>query len=758
MALDPHAYSSIAPGAPIAPRRQEGGPKKKKVTQTKVVNGVETEVEVWVDDVDSAAAVAWPPRAEMRVLNTDIPRVDGPDKVSGVARYTHDVRLPGMVYARLLVSPMPRAKIAKLDVEAARKVPGVVHVLVINDQESGFLGEPIAAVSAETTDAAEDGLRALAPRFEALPWVADHESGTKADAPKVAGKTPVSRDSTDGNEAKARAALDASATRVKATYQVPIQHHGCLETHGVVVDYRGGTEATVYCSTQAAQGIAGPAAKALDLPASSVTGIVEHMGGGFGAKFSIDAQGLAACRIAKELKRPVHLMLGRREEFLMAGNRSGGMQTVEAGCDADGKMTGFVVDAFRYGGLQSGSLSALPYCYEPAAHFRAVRSVHMHLDANRAMRAPGSPQASFAMESILDELAYAAGIDLVAIRKKNLPAKSSWQRQLDRVAAEIGWNEHPHRTKPGEARGTECIGIGFGVSRWGGGGSEGCEVEVRIARDGSVTTACGVQDLGTGTRTIMAAITAEEFGLPVSAVTAKLGDSRMGDGAASGGSVTAASLAPAVKDAASKARAALAAHLANVMQVAADGFRFTVDGVVHGSTTTAWKKACGTLPAEGVRAHGTWVESLAARNVTCTQAAKVAVDPGTGRVRVLHMVCVQEVGLPLNRLAIKSQIQGGMIQALGYAIGEGRVIDPVLGVQLNPSFEEYKMPHALEIPRMTTIIDDDDQRQGVIGVGEPPVIPGAGAIANAVHNACGARVRELPVTPDKVLAALGRIG
>lgn len=738
----------------------QDAPKKRKIKVTKVVNGVDTEVEVEVDDVPVAG---WPERSKLRVLNKDIPRVDGPEKVSGVARYTHDVRVPGMVYARLLVSPMPRAKVAHLDVEAAKKVKGVVHVLVIKGTETGFLGDPVAAVSAVSMDAAEDGLRALGAKFEPLPWTADHETGLKDGAPSAGfGKSgALSKPATDGDESKARAALDSSAFRVKATYAVPIQHHACLETHGVVVDYRGGDEATVYCSTQFAHGFAPQAAQELGLPASAVTGIVEHMGGGFGSKFDLDKPGQVACQIAKELKRPVHLMLNRRDEFLMGGNRSGGIQTFEVGCTAAGKMTGFVVDAYKHGGLSGGSLAALPYCYKPESHYRAVRSVRMHLDANRAMRAPGSPQASFGMESILDELAYAAGIDLVKFRKMNLPAEAAWQRQLDRVAREIGWAEHPHKTKPGEARGNECIGIGFGVSAWGGGGSDDCEVEVRIDRDGSVTTACGVQDLGTGTRTYMAAITAEEFGLAVRDVSAKLGSSRLGNGVGSGGSVTSASLAPAVKDAASNARVAFAAHLGSVLNLPADGFRFEPDGVLHTGAKTpmvmTWKKACGTLPAEGLRAQGKWIESLAARGVNCTQAARVAVDPGTGRVRVLHMVCVQEVGLPLNRLALKSQIQGGMIQALGYALGEARVIDAVLGMQLNPSFEEYKMPHALEIPRMTTIIDDDDTRQGVIGVGEPPVIPGAGAIANAVHNACGARVRELPITPDMVLAALGKV-
>ncbi|MBL8862830.1 MAG: xanthine dehydrogenase family protein molybdopterin-binding subunit [Planctomycetes bacterium] len=733
----------------------QDAPPKRKVKTTQVVNGIETEVEIEVEDVPAGQ---WPPRASLRVLNHDIPRVDGPVKVSGAARYTHDVRVPGMVWARLLLSPLPRARVAALDLEAARAVPGVVHVLVVEREETGWLGQPVAVVAAETLEAAGDGLRALAARFEPLPWVVDHAAAVREGAPAVGRGANVGRPETDGDEARARAALSASATRVRATYTVPVQHHASLETHGVVVDYRGGEDAVVYCSTQYAQGFAAEAAKELGLKAGNVRGVVEHMGGGFGSKFGLDAQGLYACRIAKELKRPVHLMLDRRAEFLMSGNRSGTSMTIEAGCDAQGSLTGLVAEAWKHGGLGRGSLSGLPYCYKAGAHFRDVRSVRMHLDASRAMRAPGHPQASFGMESILDELAYAAGLDLVEIRRRNA-AHPAWVRQLDRVAREIGWDQHPHRTQPGKPDREECIGIGFGISNWGSGGSSDCEAEVRIEKDGSVVVACAAQDLGTGTRMYMAAIAAEEFGLPVAAVTARLGDSRLPTGVASGGSVTTPSVAPAVKDACTRARGAFAAHLAQVLGRSAEGFRFGPDGVRHDGMTErlAWSKACGTLPAEGLSARGKWQESLQTRGVRCTQAAQVAVDPGTGRVRVLHMVCLQEVGLALNRLAVKSQIQGGMIQALGYALGEGRQLDSALGLQLNASFEEYKIPHALEIPRMTTLIDDDDTRNGVAGVGEPPAIPGASAIANAVHNACGARVRELPITPDKVLLALGKV-
>ena len=201
-----------------------------------------------------------------------------------------------------------------------------------------------------------------------------------------------------------------------------------------------------------------------------------------------------------------------------------------------------------------------------------------NMDSSRAMRAPGHPQASFATESLLDELAYAAGLDLVAVRKANLEDKV-WHRQLDRVAKEIGWFEHPHRTQPGTAKAELCTGIGFAISRWGGGGGPACEVEVAIERDGSVTSSVGSQDLGTGVRTDVAAIPAEEFGLPLSAVVARIGSTRLGNANGSGGSVTTASLAPAVKDAAYNARRAFAEVLAPLLGCTAAEVLFADGGV-----------------------------------------------------------------------------------------------------------------------------------------------------------------------------------
>lgn len=712
------------------------------------------------DESTRPDAPAWPPRAKLAILNHDLVRVDARAKVTGAARYTHDVRVSGLCYARLLLAPVPALRITKVDVSAALKVPGVLGAVVLEEKRTRWLGEPIAAIAATTPDRAEDGLRAIVLEYEAEPWAIDEAQASASDAPKVRekpGKTAV-----DGDLDAAEAACGQGAQVVDEVYRLPVQHHVCLETHGVVVDYRGGDEAVVWCSTQDTFSFAEDAAQELGLKSNQVEGRVEYMGGGFGAKFGLGIEGLAACRLSKQLRRPVHLLMTRKDEFLAAGNRTGAKIRLKLAASADGKLVGMVADGVKFGGLGDGSLVRLPFVYDvPVAYCRRA-PLHMNLDSNRAMRAPGHPQGAFAMESALDELAYALGLDPLAMRILNIK-DPVWHRHLERVAREIGWYEHPHRTKPGDPAARECVGIGFAVARWGGAGDKGTDVEIRIERDGSVTASVGTQDLGTGTRTLVAAITAEELGLELSDVTARIGSTKLPSATGSGGSTTTGSLAPAVKVAAFEAARAFAEALAPVFGVEAARLVFRAREVadVQGvKPSLSWAQACGNLQKDGLRVSGSWSraaqKSLAASGVHGAQAAKVRVDTETGRVHVLEMIAMQDCGLPLNRRSVVSQTNGGMIQALSYALHEERLIDPELGLMLNPSLETYKVAGSLEMPLMRTILDDEDQR-GVIGMAEATIIPGHSAIANAVHNACGARVRSLPLTPDKVLEALGKV-
>ena len=297
--------------------------------------------------------------------------------------------------------------------------------------------------------------------------------------------------------------------------------------------------------------------------------------------------------------------------------------------------------------------------------------------------------------------------------------------------------------------------MGCAVGTWGGGGNNQCKVDVTITRDGSVTVAVGTQDLGTGTRTYTRAIVAEELGLQLSDIKEEIGSSKLGGANSSGGSTTAASLSPSVKDGAYKARMLFAEKVAPLLDNAKPEEITFAGGKVSGKgKTITWKQACAALPSAGITAHGEWRSDLQATGIHGAAFAEVEVDVETGHVRPIKMVHVQDGGLPLNRLTLESQINGGMIQSLGMALWEGRVMDARLGMQVNPGFGDYKIPGALEIPEMIPIIDDDDKREVVIGIAEGCIIPSLGAVVNAVFNACGVRVRETPITPDKILMGL----
>ena len=759
--------------------QQAPAKKKKKVKVPRVINGIETMVEIEVDDTGGPG---WGPNDKHTLLNHHLRRVDGPIKVSGVAEYTFDKRAPGMLYARVLRSPHAHARVLKIDSSAARRIPGVRAIVSVTDQQVvkgankaiteadkknptdigtakaapapvvNFAGEPVAAVAADTAEIAADAIRAIKVEYEVLPHVVRADDAMKDDAPKVYPEGNLEPKDKRGDLAKTEEALSKAEVSIEAEYRTPIIHHSSLETHGHMVDYRGGDTAVVYASTQGTFTIPGDAAKELGLPQSAVTAIVEHMGGGFGSKFGIGIEGALACRLAKQAQAPIKLMLNRRDEFLLAGNRSGSWQKFKAGANRDGTLVALRATQYQLGGLGDGSQAGQPYIYTVGSSYRERIAIHTNEDASRAMRAPGHPQASYAMESLMDDLAAKLGMDPLEFRKKNLK-DTVYHRQLDRGAREIGWQRR--NQTPGAGAGPLKRGIGCAVGTWGGGGNDQCKVDVTISRDGSVVVAVGTQDLGTGTRTFTRAIVAEEFGLQLKDIVEKIGNSKLGGANASGGSTTSASLSPSVKDAAVKARMAMAEKIAPLLGDAKpEEITFANGSVNGGGKSVSWQQAAAALPAAGITARGEWRSDLQSSGVHGACFAEVEVDTETGRVRAIKMVQVQDVGLPLNRTGVESQINGGMIQSLGMVLSEGRVMDANLGIQLNPGFGDYKLPGAAEMPELVPLIDDEDKREAVIGVGEAAIIPSVGALANAVFNACGVRIHDLPMTPDKILMAL----
>jgi len=707
---------------------------------------------------------SWGPRADLDILNRDIPRVDGPDKVTGRAKYSHDMRAPGLLYARLIVYPRTRGKVESIDVSGALAVPGVVWAKALKAAGANVFYQGadsvLAAVAAETLEALDDGVRAVKFVVKAdSKAVVTHKGALANDAPVVArqrdAQSNISGLRERGDTAKTEAALAASDVQVDLSFEIPVQHHVCLETHGQVIvpDERG---ATVYASSQAVKGEPQGFAGALGLKQSEVRVITQHMGGGFGSKFGGGIEAQVAGQIVQETKRPVHLLLTRDQEFSLAGNRTGVVARVRAGASKDGALTALAAEVDRLGGLGGGSFAALPYIYKVGEMATKMRSVHTATDPNRAMRAPGHPQASFVMESVVDALAYAAGKDPLEFRKLNLP-DPIWQRQLDRVATELGWPAHPHHTAPGkpDARGI-ARGIGFAVSAWGSSAQDNAKCQVVVFPDGSVESRTATQDLGTGARTYVAAIVAEELGLQVADVEPVIGDSDLPVNVASGGSVTTGSSAPAIKHAAHLAREALEAKLEAVLGAAVGGYVWK-GGHVHVKDDTtkklAWKQVAGLLQ-EPLDVTGSFQQSLHAGSIHGAQGALVEVDTLTGRVNVLKMVCVQDQGLPLNRMALRSQINGGMVQALSYALMECRVHDEATGYLLTGNLESYLIAGCQEIGELVAIIDDDEERPTLCGMAEAPIVPGQSAIANAIFNACGARLTTMPFSPDNVLTAL----
>ena len=409
-----------------------------------------------------------------------------------------------MLYGRILRCPHGHARVKKFDSSAASAMPGVKAVIQAPLTEFRFAGSPVAAVAATTPELAHDAVRALVVDYEILPHVVLAADAIKPESPEVLPRNSGKPDEKNlrlanksGDPNKVEAALKNCDAVVEAEYFTPRIHHACLETHGMVVDYSGGGSATIYATTQGTFTIPADAASALGLPESAVTATVQHMGGGFGSKFGIGIEGALACLLSKETKTPVKLMLTRYDEFVMAGNRSGSWQKFRAGVKKDGTLAAMQARQYQLGGVGQGSQANQPYAvYRAREVYREVYSLHTNEDSSVAMRAPGHPQASFAMESLLDELAYKIGMDPVAFRKKNM-RDEVYHRQLDRGAKEIGWEKR--NPLPGGGSGPRRRGMGCAAGTWGGGGNNQCKVEITVARDGAVTVAVGTQDLGTGT-------------------------------------------------------------------------------------------------------------------------------------------------------------------------------------------------------------------------------------------------------------------
>jgi xanthine dehydrogenase YagR molybdenum-binding subunit len=683
-------------------------------------------------------------------------RLDGALKLSGHAKYSYDVNRPGLLYGRILRSPHPHARVVSVDLSAAQKAPGVKAALAIVEPGGKVMyqGDEVAAVAAATEEQARDALRMIKVQYDVLAHIATETLALRPDAPAVFEGGNIKEGNTD-ETGDLDAGFKAAAEIVEATYQTQVQTHVCLETHGCVCEWEG-DKLTAWVSTQAVHGTREGFAESLQIPQANVRVICEYMGGGFGSKFGPDVQGVVCAKLAKAAGAAVKLMLDRKEEHLAAGNRPSSVSKIKAGVAADGMLTAFDGESYGTGGASAGAGFPLPYIYTFPNRRRRHRDVFTNAGPARAMRAPGHPQGCFATELLMDELADKVRMDPVEFRIKNLPAEAPnrmWRKYFPIAAEKFGWSKR-HATgdpTPGPIK----RGMGCAANQWGGGG-RGTKAHVEIHSDGGVVVRCGTQDIGTGTRTIIAIAAAETLGLPYTSIKTEIGDSLYPFSGGSGGSTTSASVMPAIRVTTGKAFDALAARVASSMGVqpvslvAREGRVFVKDTPSKGVT---WKEACRLLGTEPVSVDGEWEAGLSASGTSGVQFAEVQVDIETGITRVERVVCVQDCGLVMNPLTTETQIHGGIIMGVNWALFENRILDRNTGQMVNPNMEWYMLGGMSDIPKIDVVLMNQPER-GVIGIGEPPTISTAAAIANAVANAIGVRVRSLPLSPDRVLAAL----
>jgi xanthine dehydrogenase YagR molybdenum-binding subunit len=734
------------------------------------------EVHAAVGDLKPWDLDSWP---QFEQVGKRRPRAEAPLKVTGRAKYSYDVKLPGMLYGRMIGATVPAGEIVSIDTSKAEALPGVKAVWTADSKVVRFAGQDVAAVAAVSPEIAMDAARLVEVTYKEKPFTIELRDAMKDGAPLVfaESESPAGKDiprkgnvfgpgtRNRGNRGDLERGFAEAEVVHEGTYYCPVHTHSPLETHGVVASWEG-DQLTIHASTQAIFAVREGVAEALGIDRKNVRVLCEHMGGGFGSKLGPSATGSAfsvvACRLAKKAGAPVKLMLDRKQEHLCTGNAPSALITVKIGAKKDGTMTAVHYTSYGSAGVAPGAGTAGPAgaLNGKNPNFKAEEyDVFTNAGPAAPLRAPGHSQGAFGIESAVDELAEKLGMDPLELRRKN---ESSPVRmaQYDLGAAEIGWGRR--NKKAGDVPGPRKRGMGMANGNWYVFAAEDVGAQVKVHRDGSVELVAGYQDIGTGSRTAMAVVAAEELGIETADVTMRIGDTQFPVGPGSGGSVTINSVAPVVRLAANEARTKLFALAAPLLGAAPDDLDAAHGKIFVASDphrAVAFKQVTAKMSGETIDCTAKRKKQYETfrGDLPGTQFAEVEVDTETGEVRVLKMVSVNDCGFPLNPLTTESQIIGAMIQGASWALLENRVLDRQVGTMVNPNLEWYKIfapSDMFEAKSILTPVANLGNNTSTAGIGEPPIVPTLAAIANAVTNAIGVRIRELPITPDRVLAAL----
>jgi len=705
---------------------------------------------------------SWPPMSNRRVMGKRYSRLDGPAKASGKAKYAYDVKLPEMLFCAVLTSPHAHARVKSVDTSAAEKLKGVVAVQVCSPAgfEVQWAGTEIAFVSAATEEIAKDAIRKIKVEYEVLPHlVGEEDLGKTGNRTKPAGE----RINGDPDQAFKESGIVVS----EGLYIIPVLTHCTMEAHGQVIAWKG-DKVEYHPSTQGVSGIGGDLGRAIEVPATNIHVHQDHMGGGFGSKFASDRWGMEAAKLSKASGgRPIKQFLDRRTELEIAGNRPSSSAQIKVAAKSDGMVVAWESKSWGTSGVSGGGVSPtqLPYVFTKIPNFRVNHTgVVTNNSGARAWRAPNHPQASYLTCVALDDMAAKLNMDALEFFSKNavLTAQPEvYQSQLRKAAEMIEWKKHWHpRGQSGS--GPVKRGLGIGVGTWGGMGHQS-QCRTTVSPDGSVAVEICSQDLGTGTRTIIAMVAAETLGLEVNQINVKIGDNSYPPSGASGGSTTVGGVSASTRKSTTDALQKLFETVAPSLGAPADQIEVAAGKIqVKGNPAKSltWKAACAKL---GVTPITVMNENnprnpmgLIDQGVGGVQIVDVSVDVETGVVKLNRIAAVQDCGLIINPKTAESQVYGAIIMAICGALFEERIMDERTGRFLNADMEFYKLAGIDDIGDIMVHLDiaPEHDKRGVIGLGEPPVVPGMGAISNAVANAIGVRVPKIPITPRRVLDVL----
>ncbi len=720
------------------------------------------------------------------------PRVDSLPKVTGKAKYTADVKLPGQLTGKIFRSTYAHGTITKLDLSAARQMPGVKAVIrLLEEDVFYYYDQPLAAVAAETAAQAEAALTAIQFEYTPLPVILDPDEARKPDAPQLyadpknipgAGEGGGLPGKWEGNvrrttfslsaskRSKARKVVEKAASGsgqyFKGSFFTPTQLHTCLEPHCAVADWKDG-KLVLYASTQGLALTAREVAKHYELPPENVRVYSDFIGGGFGSKINPKTATFTAISLSKEAGAPVAMILSRPEELIDSGSRPAARMDVEIGSNADGSAPAFKMDAYGAGGFSSGSniadIAGMIYKGIP-------RDIHdydvlTNFSPGCPFRGPSGPASCFSLEQAVDQLAHDAQVDPIDFRtgydtNKEHESLYKWVKDLP------VWK---NRKRPEEKDGRFRTGIGVSFINWLHLLVPSTEVEVEVNRTG-IFVKNAVQDMGQGSKSVLAKAVAEVFEISPQDVKVVVGDSILPYGPTSGGSRTATSIYPAAKAAARKVKDRMIGDLAkqnNWKNAAQEGNGIRYDG---GKVRwqEAWEQVQGSIKEKVKRGGNAGMNPLGLlplgdglrigkkRGRGC-YVIEVEVDTLLGKIRVTNVWGAMRIGKIFVPAMARSQCYGGVIQGIGYALYEDRYHDPNTGQVLTRGLEDYKIPGIGDIPEMQIDFLEEGfefVKEKGIGLAELATMPVAAAVANAVFNATGFRPDRAPILPENLIQGL----